>query len=67
MNIRTVTLNDSAQIAEIYNYYIKNTHQTFETEPLSADEMIERIAEISADYPYLVAEESGEIDLSFRF
>lgn len=61
MNIRKVNPNDAAQIAEIYNYYIKNTHQTFETEPLSADEMQERINEISEDYPYLVAEENGEI------
>jgi L-amino acid N-acyltransferase YncA len=61
MNIRSVNLNDAAQIAEIYNYYIKNTHQTFETEALSADEMQTRISEISEDYPYLVAEEDGEI------
>lgn len=61
MEIRKVKLEDAAQIAEIYNYYIKNTHQTFETEPLSADEMRERIAEIIENYPFLVAEEDGEI------
>lgn len=61
MNIRNVNLTDAAQVAEIYNYYIQNTPQTFETEALSADEMKERIAEISKDYPYLVAEEDGEI------
>ena len=61
MNIRNVNVEDAAQIAEIYNYYIKNTHQTFETEVLSADEMRERIAKIVEDYPYLVAEEDGEI------
>ena len=61
MNIRNVQPDDAAQIVEIYNYYIKNTHQTFETEPLSAEEMRERISEISENYPYLVAEEGGEI------
>jgi phosphinothricin acetyltransferase len=61
MNIRTVTLNDAAQIAEIYNYYIKNTHQTFETEALSADEMRARISEIIENYPYVAAEENGVI------
>ena len=61
MNIRTVNPEDAAQIAEIYNYYIENTHQTFETEALSADEMRARIAEIAGDYPYLVAEEDGTI------
>lgn len=61
MNIRTATLTDAAQIAEIYNYYIKNTHQTFETEPLSADDMQARIAEVQENFPFLVAEEDGEI------
>ena len=61
MNIRPVTLEDAAQVAEIYNFYIKNTHQTFETEVLSADEMQKRIAETSEKYPFLVAEEDGVI------
>lgn len=61
MNIRQVELTDAAQIAEIYNYYIKYTHHTFETEPLSGDEMRARIGEITANYPYLAAEENGEI------
>jgi L-amino acid N-acyltransferase YncA len=61
MNIRNVNPNDAAQIAEIYNYYIKNTHQTFETEPLSAEDMRERIIEFSENYPYVVAEEDGRI------
>lgn len=61
MNIRKVELTDAAQIAEIYNYYILKTHHTFETESLSAEEMRERIAETSENYPYLVAEVEGEI------
>lgn len=61
MNIRSVKIEDAAQIAEIYNYYIKNTHHTFETEPLSAEEMGERIAEVTVNYPFLVAEDEGEI------
>lgn len=61
MNIRQVKLEDAAQVAEIYNYYIQNTHHTFETEPLSADEMEKRIAETMEHYPFLVAEENGEI------
>ncbi|MBX7172696.1 MAG: GNAT family N-acetyltransferase [Pyrinomonadaceae bacterium] len=61
MNIRPVTLEDAPQIAEIYNYYIINTHHTFETEPLSVEETEERIKKVTANYPYLVAEEEGEI------
>ncbi len=61
MNIRRAKSDDAGQIAEIYNYYILNTHHTFETESLSAEEMRERVAEICEDYPYLVAEENDEI------
>lgn len=61
MNIRKANPADAAAVAEIYNYYIKNTHHTFETEPLSAEEMRNRIADISENYPFLVAEEDGEI------
>jgi phosphinothricin acetyltransferase len=61
MNIRQVELSDSTQIAEIYNYYIENTHHTFETEAIDEAEMRHRIGEITASYPYYVAEENGEI------
>lgn len=61
MNIRQVELFDAAQIAEIYNYYIENTHHTFETEAINEAEMRERIGEIIKNYPYFVAEENGEI------
>ncbi len=61
MNIREVTIEDAAQVAEVYNYYIQNTHHTFETEPLSAEEMAERIANVTKDYPFLVSEEDGEV------
>lgn len=61
MNIRPVKLEDAQGIAAVYNYYIQNTHHTFEIEPRGVDEMRKRIGEIIEDYPYLVAEEDGEI------
>ncbi len=61
MEIRKATLDDGAEVAEVYNYYIQQTHHTFETEPLSADEMRKRIEEVSEDYPFLVAEEDGRV------
>lgn len=61
MNICQVNLNDAGQIAKIYNFYVLNTHHTFETEAITADEMRKRIGEISNNYPFLVAEEDGEI------
>ena len=61
MNIRPVNLTDAAQVADIYNYYVQNTHHTFETEPLTGEAMQKRIGEVTADYPFLVAEEDSEI------
>lgn len=61
MNIRQVKSSDAREIAEIYNYYIQNTHHTFETEPLTGEEMWRRIDETRKDYPYLVAADDGEI------
>lgn len=61
MNIRQVESSDSVQIAEIYNYYIENTHHTFETEAVNESEMQNRINEITENYPYFVGDENGEI------
>ncbi len=61
MNIRKATMEDAGQIAEIYNFYIQNTHHTFETEPVDSDEMRKRIGETIESYPFLVCEENSEI------
>lgn len=61
MLIRHATPDDAAQVAEVYNHYITHTHHTFETEPLSPDEMARRIAEVAAEFPFLVAEDDGII------
>ena len=61
MIIRKVELGDAAQIAEIYNFYILNTHHSFEIELVSFEEMKRRIAEMNGNYPYIVAEENGEV------
>jgi phosphinothricin acetyltransferase len=61
MKIRKVKLNDAENIAEIYNFYIQQTHHTFETRPLSVEVMRDRISEIIKDYPYLVAEIDGRV------
>lgn len=59
--IRIVTPQDAAQIAAIYNKYVLHTDISFETEPLSADEMRGRIESISANFPYYVYEEDGRV------
>ncbi len=49
------------EIAHIYSYYVKKTAVTFEYEVPSVEEFQERIRHISSHYPYLIAEEEGEI------
>lgn len=59
--IREVRPDDAAQIAEIYNRYILETTISFETQPLSAEDMRIRIEEISSYFPYFVAENNGKL------
>jgi phosphinothricin acetyltransferase len=59
--IRPVKESDAEAILGIYNYYIENTVVTFEELPLSLAEMSARIRAISANYPYLVREDEGEV------
>lgn len=59
--VRPVTSADAAAIADIYNPYIDDTIITFETVRVDAPEIARRIAETTANYPYLVAELGGEV------
>ncbi|MFA6312228.1 MAG: arsinothricin resistance N-acetyltransferase ArsN1 family B [Sterolibacterium sp.] len=60
--IRPAIATDADSIARIYNHYILNTIITFEEQAVSAQEMAERIAEVtSASLPWLVAEDDGRI------
>lgn len=61
MNIRKVIINDSIQIASIYNYYIKNTVITFEEEPVNEIGIASRIESISSKFPFLIIEENNKI------
>ncbi len=57
MKIRPVRPDDAPALADIYNYYVQETVISFETEPLSVEQMRERIGRIAAEYPYLVCED----------
>jgi phosphinothricin acetyltransferase len=59
--IRSATPADAAAIAEIYNWYIANTVVTFEVDPVSADEMAQRIASVLVAHEWLVLESEGEL------
>jgi L-amino acid N-acyltransferase YncA len=56
MLIRPAENNDASAIAEIYNFYVLNSHATFETQLITTDEMKERLDNTLADgYPFFVA------------
>jgi phosphinothricin acetyltransferase len=59
--IRAATAADAAANAAIYNYYIENTAVTFEEDPLVVADMAQRIATITADYPWLVFERAARV------
>ena len=61
VSLREVRPDDAAALAEIYEYYVRRTAITFETEAPDAAEFRRRIEEITVNYPFLVAERSGEI------
>ena len=59
--IREATYSDTGMIAEIYNYYILNSIITFELDPISPEEIMNRMESYKEVGPYLVYEENGEI------
>lgn len=61
MLIRMATVQDAAELLEIYRPYVEETSITFETEVPTEAEFAERIAEILSRFPYLVAEEDGRL------
>ena len=59
--IRTVQLSDAEAILKVYAPFITDTCISFEYVVPSVEEFAQRIADISAEYPYVVLEEDGEI------
>lgn len=59
--IRNITLNDTEDICNIYNEYVKNTIITFEEQPVEAEEMKTRISNLIQNYPWLVYEENKKV------
>lgn len=61
MLIRNAVAADAAQICAIYNPYVTNTWVTFEEQPVEEEDMVRRIADISASFDWLVMERNGEL------
>lgn len=59
--IRNVKDDDCHAIAEIYNEYVVNSTASFETDPVTAEEMLRRINTIYPAFPYFVYEKDGRI------
>lgn len=60
--IRFASDDDVADLTNIYNHYISNTHVTFETDRVTLPDMADRIAKTRAiPLPWLVAEATGTI------
>lgn len=61
MIIRKARKEDAGQIAEIYRPYVEETAISFECTAPCKEEMCRRITQTLKTYPWLVAEETGEI------
>ena len=61
MSIRLATKADLLQILAIYAPYVENTTFSFEYEPPTPAEFENRFSHITAQFPWLVWEENGEI------
>ena len=59
--IRPATLFDAEALMQIYNPYIRETTVTYEYEEITAGEFRRRMETVMTRYPYIVAEEKGEI------
>jgi phosphinothricin acetyltransferase len=59
--VRSAAPGDGHAIADIYAPYVRDTAITFEVDPPDAAEMRSRIAETTARFPWLVAEEDRHI------
>jgi L-amino acid N-acyltransferase YncA len=59
--LRSARPEDAEQILEIYRPSVESTPITFEIEAPSVEEIRQRIQDISIQYPWIVAEDQGEI------
>lgn len=66
--IRDAGPDDAAVIAEIYNYYVRNTVVTFEENPIDADEIELRISTAETDaLPYIIYESENDGVIGYAY
>lgn len=61
LHIRSATPADAADIARIYNHYIKESTATFDTAEKTEQERVQWLADHGEGFPVLVAERDGDV------
>ncbi|HFR3425517.1 TPA: N-acetyltransferase family protein [Streptococcus suis] len=61
IHIRSVKIEDAADLVAIYAPYVETTAITFETEVPTVADFASRIKKTLEKFPYLVAEEDGQV------
>lgn len=59
--IRQATIDDSAQLCDIYNYYVLETSITFEEQSVTTEDMAQRVQDTLQSLPWLVWEEERRL------
>jgi phosphinothricin acetyltransferase len=59
--IRPALPADAPRIGQIYNHHVRETIVTFEELPVADEEMARRIADTTAEFPWLVLEIDGSV------
>lgn len=66
--IRSVLPSDAGRIAEIYNYYIEKTIITFEEEPVTEDDILQRIEVITQKgFPFFAYIDDSDILMGYAY
>lgn len=61
INIKVASIDDGADILNIYAPYVQSTNITFEYDVPSLEEMQQRIAQTLCQYPYLIAKDNDRV------
>lgn len=61
IRIRSASREDAEKLLEIYAPYVRQTAITFENDVPTVEEFAARMEQVLAKYPYLVAEQEGEL------
>jgi L-amino acid N-acyltransferase YncA len=61
ISIRPVRLQDASQMLDIYRPFVTENSVSFELEPPTVEEFSSRIEKYTQKFPWLVAEEKGEV------